>query len=166
MKTKKDRLIRVHNEDLINGHFIVPDNIKSIWHWAFGGCTSLVSITIPSSVESIGDEAFYNCPLLKEIDVSALSMVSGFSFYRCNSLERIKLPNGNTYNCTTFKGLIFIIEKQLEIDGVTLIQGFYFHSIIHQPNGHQFLYKDNGFIAKKDGVIKSAETKEKVLELI
>lgn len=38
--------------------------MTSIRKWAFSYCSSLTSLEIPSSVTSIGEDAFEDCPLL------------------------------------------------------------------------------------------------------
>ena len=40
------------------GSYTIPNSVTSIGDMAFYGCTSLTSITIPNSVTSIGDDAF------------------------------------------------------------------------------------------------------------
>lgn len=45
----------------------IPDSITSISNGAFYNCTSLSNITIPSNVISIGNEAFLDCSSLNEI---------------------------------------------------------------------------------------------------
>lgn len=46
---------------------VIPDGIKTIWQYAFGGCEELTSITIPASVTTFGDYAFFGCDNLEEI---------------------------------------------------------------------------------------------------
>jgi len=46
---------------------VIPDGIKTIWQYAFGGCEELTSITIPASVTTFGDYAFFGCYNLEEI---------------------------------------------------------------------------------------------------
>ena len=48
----------------------IPNGVTSIGDCAFSGCSSLTSITIPNSVISIGDDAFYGCTDLTSIDVA------------------------------------------------------------------------------------------------
>lgn len=62
----------------------------------FYNCRTLVSISIPSSITSIGDFAFGGCLSLKEVHFasdSALASIPYGAFYGCNSLETITLPS-------------------------------------------------------------------------
>ena len=42
----------------------IPDSVTSIGHGAFRGCNSLTSIVIPDGVTRIGNNAFYSCDSL------------------------------------------------------------------------------------------------------
>ena len=59
----------------------IPSSVTSIGNSTFYGCRSLASITIPSSVTSIGDDAFYGCTGLTAVHISDLSAWCGISFY-------------------------------------------------------------------------------------
>ena len=45
----------------------IPDSVTSIGDYAFYGCSSLTSVTIPDSVTSIGYYAFRYCSSLKSV---------------------------------------------------------------------------------------------------
>ena len=47
---------------------------RRIGDFAFGGCTELSSITIPASVTTIGNDAFYGCSAVEEINFNATAM--------------------------------------------------------------------------------------------
>ena len=71
--------------------------VTSVGQYAFQGCSSLTSISIPNSVASIGDYAFYACTSLSNITIpgSVTSMGIG-AFYNCSSLTSIAIPNSVT----------------------------------------------------------------------
>ena len=51
-------------------HVIVPSSVQSIGDDAFYNCTSLSSIELPNSVQSIGDDAFRGCTSVHKLTVS------------------------------------------------------------------------------------------------
>ena len=65
----------------------IPDSVTSIGDCAFYGCSSLTSVTIPISVTSIGDNAFYNCKNLTSINIPDLvTSIGDWAFYDCKNL--------------------------------------------------------------------------------
>lgn len=64
---------------------------------AFGYCEDLTSITIPNSVTSIGDYAFFNCTGLTSITIpDGVTSIGGNTFRRCSGLTSIVIPNSVT----------------------------------------------------------------------
>jgi hypothetical protein len=62
-RNKCNAIIHSDKHDLIAGckDTIIPETVKSIGEFSFQGLNGLTSITIPASVEYIGDSAFYDC---------------------------------------------------------------------------------------------------------
>ena len=48
----------------------LPEGLKSIEAEAFANCRSLDSVTVPDSVEAVGEHVFRGCSMLREIRVS------------------------------------------------------------------------------------------------
>ena len=59
----------------------------------FEACYSLETITIPSSVKTIGSAAFHTCSSLKNVNIKeGLSRIYNGAFYNCKKLVTITLP--------------------------------------------------------------------------
>ena len=62
---------------------------------AFKGCSSLTSVTIGNSVESIGDYAFNRCSSLTSITIpNSVTSIGWSAFKNCTSLEDLKFEDG------------------------------------------------------------------------
>lgn len=74
----------------------VPDSIVSIDARAFSQCYKL-NTTIPISVTSIGEYAFYSCDALTEVTIpDGVTIIAAYSFYGCKSLTSITIPSSVT----------------------------------------------------------------------
>ena len=75
---------------------ILPNSITSVGG-AFGQ-SGVVSVIIPDGVTSLGVHAFYQCRLLKTIDLPAnLTNIGAFAFSACLGLTSLKLPYNVTF---------------------------------------------------------------------
>ena len=71
-------------------------NVTSIGNEAFKGCNDLTSVTFPSGLTSIGNEAFYCCPLTSVTFPSGLTSIGTMAFYNCDAVTSITLPSSLT----------------------------------------------------------------------
>ena len=74
--------------------FQTPSKLKTINASSFFNASGLQSISLPSTVEEIGDEAFGQCQGLKTINLNetALRRLGKNAFMSCSNLTNIKLP--------------------------------------------------------------------------
>ena len=86
-----------------NGEEVIISNIydgllvTEIEAYAFRNNTSVKSITIPSTVETIGEYAFAGCTSLEEIIIPAsVTNIGVNAFDGCTSLKKVILPDGIT----------------------------------------------------------------------
>ena len=71
----------------------IKDGTYAITSQAFNSCSGLASVTVPSSVTSIGDSAFWKCSNLRSVTISEGVMYIGeVAFRDCSSLESITIP--------------------------------------------------------------------------
>ena len=72
----------------------LPEGLTSIGLASFFGCTSLEFINLPSSVKSIGRSAFEVCESLESIVIpEGVTAIENLTFHKCYKLEDIKLPS-------------------------------------------------------------------------
>lgn len=74
----------------------LPSSLETISGYAFYNCTSLSSITISSSgVTSIGNYAFYNCSALNGFNIpSTVTNIGQNAFAGCSGMTGITIPDG------------------------------------------------------------------------
>ena len=115
-----DCLIKV--DEGFAGHFCIKENTRVIAGATFAGCKSLTSVTIPNSVTSIGENAFWGTALYENpanwengalyIDDCLIKVDEGFvghfrikentrviadgAFVNCKSLTSVIIPNSVT----------------------------------------------------------------------
>jgi len=75
------------------GSFTIPASVTTIADSAFYDCTGLTSITIPAGVTTIGDNAFSSCTGLTSITIPpSVTTIGRNAFFFCSALKSIKIP--------------------------------------------------------------------------
>ena len=93
---KKTELIR-YPEGKSQTSYTIPNSVTSIGDWAFYKCTGLTSITIPNIVTSIGYSAFKRCTGLTSITIpDSVTSIGYYAFEHCAGLTSITISNSVT----------------------------------------------------------------------
>ena len=75
----------------------LPSSVTSIGRGAFHGCWKLTSLTIPSGVTSIGYSAFRGCSGLTSLTIpSGVTSIDYGAFWGCSGLTSLTLPSSVT----------------------------------------------------------------------
>ncbi len=88
----------------------LPTTLISIGDGAFRNCCALTSIEIPASVTTLGDEAFSWCNRLTSVtfeESSAIQSIGKYAFYYSNALKEINLSKVEEIGEGAFKDINF-----------------------------------------------------------
>ena len=112
-------------------HIAIAEGTLGIAGDAFSSnSTNLKSITIPSTVTNIGENAFYGCSNLGTVTIegNSLKTIGTYAFYNCRNLETVTIPNSVTsLGSDSFKNCIrlgtFTIPNNVETINNNIFQG-------------------------------------------
>jgi hypothetical protein len=72
-------------------------NLKSIGDYAFSGCASLASVTLPAKITSTGNSTFLGCASLTSITIpNKVTRIGDYAFSGCTSLANVTIPSSVT----------------------------------------------------------------------
>ena len=76
---------------------VLLDGLKSIENFAFMGCPSVTSVTIPDGVTEVGESAFVGCTGLTSITLpKSVTKIGPSAFAECSGLTSIVIPDSVT----------------------------------------------------------------------
>ncbi len=82
-------------DDIYN--VVIEEGVESIGYDAFYDCPNLRNVTMPNSIKSIGHFAFCDCLLLQGAKIPrGVTYIGECAFCRCMFLEKIEIPYGVT----------------------------------------------------------------------
>lgn len=75
----------------------ICEGITSVGNWCFYGCEHLISISLPNTLEIIGESSFCGCDDLLNISIpTSVSKIGRWAFTLCKSLKSISIPEKTT----------------------------------------------------------------------
>ncbi len=98
--TTSDNTVSVTYGGDYTGDIVIPQRITdgedifyvtAIADRAFFDCNGLTSVTLPTTVESIGSEAFRGCTNLQSINLENVKQIASSAFYYCKALATVTL---------------------------------------------------------------------------
>ena len=86
----KDKTTLIEYPGGKQGAYTIPNSVTSIGETAFYGCTGLTSVTIGNSVTSIGNQAFNKCSGLTSVTIpNSVTSIGEAAFYGCSGLTSV-----------------------------------------------------------------------------
>ena len=108
--------------------YTVPSSVKTIYQYAFYNNQTLESIVLPRGLQSIGESAFRNCQDLATVNIpNTVVELGDYAFYNCAKLATVTFETGNDTN-------------PLEIGNKALVHTSNFASSKAVTNGYTFGY--------------------------
>ena len=96
----EDGVVYSKNKDTLcyagaaTGAYSIPNGVAFIGDTAASGA-AITSLTLPASVEKIGDEAFQDCEQLQTLTfLGSIKEIGRSTFSGCHSLNRVTIPEG------------------------------------------------------------------------
>lgn len=100
----------------------IPYSIEKIGDHAFEGCTALKSVILPHSVKELGDYIFLRCSALESIQMSAsIEKLGEGAFQNCSKLKAVTIPSSiteikdKTFDCCSSLTEVIIPENVTSI---------------------------------------------------
>lgn len=75
----------------------IPNTIVSIGNDAFANCSALTSVIIPNSVVTLGDECFQSCSRLGYAEMgNSVKSIGAYAFNNCENITSVEIPESVT----------------------------------------------------------------------
>ena len=88
------------------GDVTIPTSVTSIANYAFYGCIGLTSVTIPNSVTSIGNYAFGECSGLTSVTIpNSVTSIGNDAFYNVRYIEYHGSATGSPWGAISMNGI-------------------------------------------------------------
>jgi hypothetical protein len=115
--SSESRLLRMHRAGVLGGAFqrrlhrdwaffgcaslttiTIPDSVVNMGAYTFGGCEMLTSVDIPDGITELRFDMFSGCSSLSTVEIpDSVTRIHGYAFAECRSLTSLKIPDNVTY---------------------------------------------------------------------
>lgn len=92
----------------------IPTSIVSIGAHAFENCVNLQNLTLPNSVTTVGEKAFAGCTGLRSVTLTKVNNLGNYAFGNCVNLQSVSLPSnlrligeGAFYECSRLSSITY-----------------------------------------------------------
>ena len=111
------------------GAITIPNSVTTIGNNAFYYCSGLASVTIGNSVTTIGSSAFRECSGLTSVTIgNSVKTIGSSAFYNCSGLTSVTIPNSvATIGYEAFRGCTSLTSVTIP-NSVTAIGDFTFYN--------------------------------------
>ena len=119
----------------------IPESVTSIGEYAFYECSVLTSVIIPNGITSIGNYAFQSCSSLTSVAIpNSVTSINDFAFFDCNELTSITIPESVTYiGSNAFYGTPWFNNQP---DGLVYINKVAYHYKGTMPEGTEIVIRE------------------------
>lgn len=108
---------------------VIPEDVHTIGHHAFSGCTQFTSFVIPDNIEIIGMAAFSGCTGIANVHIpSSVSTINNGAFSNCEALTSVTVPPSVTSLGQGAFAECYNLTSAVILASVTSLQGYTFRS--------------------------------------
>ncbi len=112
----------------------IPSDVNTISDDAFKGCNGLTEVVIPEHIKRIGQGSFYRCGNLKRVAVQGQTEIGAFAFGACVQLEEVRLSDDiKVIGRNAFEGCSALKSIRLP-SGIEAIEESLFRDCINLDN--------------------------------
>ncbi len=99
----------------------IPDTVEVIGNNAFAYCSALEEVNMPSKLATIGDYAFREAKITSAVLPDGVTSIGSGAFYSCSEMTEINIPDGTkSIGASAFRGCLSLKEITVP-DSVTKI---------------------------------------------